>query len=268
MTYFSDLHLALLARDVLERGETLLAEAVRTHGPRWAFGFVRRTYVLLATPWSPVLLASLLLFFFGWLASMRRNVDGARRVVDVSRGTRALPSPRSEPIDIDRTVPFKRQRTSPTSLEGTWRLLAVEGRSEGRIISMPFGRHPVGQLVYLRDGRMTVMLMAAARAKFGSHGLGAGTALEKAAAFDSFLAYTGRYERLEDRVIHLPDVASIPDFVGVPEERFVSLEGDRLILSTPPMLENGQLRTFVIVWQRVSVPGCNSSRTNTYLLTR
>jgi hypothetical protein len=215
MSYFSDHQLEILAR-VLERGETLLGNAVAIHG--------------LATPWRVVLLALTLAVpsvLFGWLVPRRRQ---------------------PEPVDPDRTLEFRRQGTS---LEGTWRLLAVEGRSEGRTISTPFGRHPIGQLVYLGDGRMSVMIMAAGRAKFGSHGLGAGTGREKAAAFDSFLAYSGRYERLEDRVIHHPDVASIPDFVGVPEERFVSLEGDRLVLSTPPMLEKGRLRTFVIVWQRV-----------------
>lgn len=153
------------------------------------------------------------------------------------------------PIDPDRTIAFRREGAS---LLGTWTLVAVEGRSEGRVTSMPFGPNPVGQLVYLEGGCMNVILMAGGRAKFGSHGIGAGTGREKAAAFDSFLAYAGRYERLENRVIHYPEVASIPDFVGVPEERFVALSGDRLTLSTPPMLENGRLRTFDVVWQRVS----------------
>jgi hypothetical protein len=300
MFCFSDLHLELLVRGVLERGETLLAKAVTTDGPWWALGFLQRTYVVVATPWRLIVLehrrawlrrsmelasmieipwrdveqltlkglvsTKLLLRaqteegpiamtmtlpspLLGRRASMRRNLDGARQLAAVFHGTRAVrPAPRSEPVDPDCTAPFKRQGTS---LEGTWRLVAVEGRSDGRTISTPFGRHPIGQLVYMRDGRMSVMLMAADRAKFGSHGLRAGTGPEKAAAFDSFLAYSGRYERLENRVIHHPDVASIPDFVGVPEERFVSLEGDRLILSTPPMLEDGQIRTFAVVWQRV-----------------
>jgi hypothetical protein len=191
-----------------------------------------------ATTWRLVLLAITMAVpsvLFAWLAPKRRT-----------------PSLPPEPVDPDRTLVFRRRGTS---LEGTWRLLAVEGRSEGRTISTPFGHHPVGRLVYMPDGRMSVMLMAAARAKFGSHGLRAGTGRQKAAAFDSFLAYSGRYERLEDRVIHHPDVASIPDFVGVPEERFVELEGDRLVLSTPPMLEGGRIRTFVIVWQRVGAVG-------------
>jgi hypothetical protein len=325
MSYFSDLHLELLARGVLQRGETLHGKAVTTHAPWWALGFLQRTYVLLATPWRLVLLEhrrgwfrrslelasvnsipwrdvkelklkglfstklrfrahvqkrpiAMTMKVPSWLAPMRRNVDGARRVADAFLGARGRPSAPALPaagpgavasrpptlrlvpsppsalgtLDPDRTLTFRRKGTS---LEGTWRLLAVEARSEGRTISTPFGRYPIGQLVYMADGRMSVMLMAAARPKFGSHGIRAGTGPEKAAAFDSFLAYSGRYERLEDRVIHHPDVASIPDFVGVPEERFVSLEGDRLILSTPPMLEDGQFRTFVIVWQRVSVPG-------------
>ena len=191
---------------------------------------------------------------FTWLA-MRRGVD-----VDVETDDTVLAPPTSDPpllrlvSDHDRTVAFRRQGTS---LEGTaWRLLpASKSAAAAGTISMPFGRHPVGQLVYMPNGRMSVMLMAGNRASFGSHGLGAGTGPEKAAAFDSFLAYSGRYERFENRVIHHPDVASIPDFVGVPEERFVALEGDRLTLSTPPMLENGQARTFAVVWERVRAAG-------------
>jgi Lipocalin-like domain len=212
----SALHLDLLARGVLHGGAILLGKAVT-----------------IATPWRLLVLA-ITMAIPSWLLGRRK---------------RRPHSPPDEPVDPDRTLVFRRRGAS---LEGTWRLLAVEGRSDGRTISTPFGKDPVGHLVYMRDGRMSVMLMAAARKKFGSHGLRAGTGREKAAAFDSFLAYTGRYELLEDRVIHHPDVASIPDFVGVPEERFVSLEGDRLVLSTPPMLDGGKVRTFAIVWERVS----------------
>src|SRR5689334_22172551 len=110
--------------------------------------------------------------------------------------------------------PHEDDMQAGTSLTGTWRLVAVEGHSEGGTVTEPFGHHPVGQIIYTEDGHMSVMIMSADRAKFETEGLRAGTDAEKVEAFDTFLAYSGRYERFENRVVHYPDVSSIPNFVG------------------------------------------------------
>src|SRR4051812_43380549 len=106
----------------------------------------------------------------------------------------------------------------PDVLVGTWRLLRVEAQSSDGQTTHPFGRNPVGSLVYTKEGHVSVMLMSGERACFATGALGAGTQAEKAAAFDSFLAYSGRYELAGDRVVHWPEVSLLPNWVGQREE--------------------------------------------------
>ena len=47
--FFSDLHVQILARGILEPGEQLVGQTVTSYMPWWAFGFIRRQYLVLAT---------------------------------------------------------------------------------------------------------------------------------------------------------------------------------------------------------------------------
>lgn len=54
--FFTDLHVQLLARGILEPGEQLLGQTATSYMPWWAFGFIRRQYLVLATDRRLVLL--------------------------------------------------------------------------------------------------------------------------------------------------------------------------------------------------------------------
>jgi hypothetical protein len=47
--FFSDLHVQILSKGILEPGEQLLGQTVTSYMPWWAFGFIRRQYLVLAT---------------------------------------------------------------------------------------------------------------------------------------------------------------------------------------------------------------------------
>lgn len=47
--FFSDLHVQLLSRGILNPGEQLVSQTVTSYMPWWAFGFIRRQYLVLAT---------------------------------------------------------------------------------------------------------------------------------------------------------------------------------------------------------------------------
>jgi hypothetical protein len=47
--FFSDLHVQLLSRGILNPGEQLLGQTVTSYMPWWACGFIRRQYLVLAT---------------------------------------------------------------------------------------------------------------------------------------------------------------------------------------------------------------------------
>lgn len=136
-------------------------------------------------------------------------------------------------------------------LIGSWRLVSMEHRFADGRVRYPYGREAVGYIIYAADGRMSASIMGGGRAPFGADfGRGAAQA-EKAAAFESYLTYAGRYDYLGDRVLHHVEVSLIPDWTGTTLERLAELQGERLILSTRPTTQNDRTRTTVIVWERV-----------------
>jgi len=52
-------------------------------------------------------------------------------------------------------------------------------------------------------------------------------------------------------VIHHIEISLFPNWVGVDQVRSFSLEGDRLTLSTPPMLVEGVEQAGHLTWERV-----------------
>lgn len=53
---FGELHVEVLARGVLEKGESLVAKTIATHQPWWALGCMLRQYVIFATDRRLILL--------------------------------------------------------------------------------------------------------------------------------------------------------------------------------------------------------------------
>ena len=47
--YFSDLHVRIMSRGILNPDEQLVGQTVTSYMPWWAFGFIRRQYLVLAT---------------------------------------------------------------------------------------------------------------------------------------------------------------------------------------------------------------------------
>lgn len=133
---------------------------------------------------------------------------------------------------------------------GAWRLVSYESRKADGSVSYPFGEDPVGYILYTQDGYMSATIMRANRPNFSSEDSKEVTAGEKAAAFDTYISYAGRYEIMGENIIHHAEVSLIPGWTGSEQERFWHLEGDRLSLRTPPMLQGGKLRTSYLVWER------------------
>jgi Lipocalin-like domain len=137
-------------------------------------------------------------------------------------------------------------------LIGTWRLISWETRSvDGQKISYPLGKDAVGYIMYNEDGYMFVAIMRPNRVRFAAGDLLGGSAEEKAQAANTYVSYCGRYEFNGDTVIHHVDLSLFPNWVGVEQERLVELRGDRLTLSTRPILLGGVQRTAHLIWERV-----------------
>ena len=129
----------------------------------------------------------------------------------------------------------------------SWETRSVDGQK----ISYPLGKDAVGYIMYNEDGYMFVAIMRPNRVRFAAGDLLGGSAEEKAQAANTYVSYCGRYEFNGDTVIHHVDLSLFPNWVGVEQERLVELRGDRLTLSTRPILLGGVPRTAHLIWERV-----------------
>jgi hypothetical protein len=141
-----------------------------------------------------------------------------------------------------------------SNLVGTWRLESWENRSVDGEISYPLGKDATGYIMYNLynpDGYMFVAIMRPHRANFAAGDLLTGSMQEKAHAAETYVSYCGRYEFQGDTVVHHADLSLFPNWVGVVQERLVEVRGDRVTLSTRPMLLGGVQRSAHVIWERV-----------------
>jgi hypothetical protein len=134
---------------------------------------------------------------------------------------------------------------------GTWRLVAWEMHDVQGQIRYPFGQMARGYLLYTNDGYMSAMLMAPDRRRFADGDLLRGDTAEQAAAAATYISYGGRYEVQGNTVVHHVEVSLFPNWVGSRQERAYTFSGDRLTLSTAPVLVQGSVEQAVLVWERV-----------------
>jgi hypothetical protein len=128
--------------------------------------------------------------------------------------------------------------------------LSLETRSSSGEVIYPLGKDAVGLLLYAEQGYMAVSAMRTERVRFKSGELGAASPEEKLEAFDSYIAYSGRYEVRRDRVLHHVELSILPNWVGGSQERYFEFSGDRLTLRTPPATAEDV--EWIAIWERAS----------------
>ena len=137
------------------------------------------------------------------------------------------------------------------SLVGTWKLVSLTNTTDKGYVKHFMGQKPTGFITYTAEGRMSVVINAEGRKPLSVNDRFAAPSEERAAAFSSLIAYAGGYTFTGDKVIHHVEASWIPNQVGTDLVRYVKLEGDRLTLRTPPMMQGGELITNEVVWERL-----------------
>ncbi len=139
-------------------------------------------------------------------------------------------------------------------LVGHWTLVSFEVVTGGQT-EYPFGPDAVGELMYDGAGHMAVQVMKKGRPLFASGEQGGGSVEEVAAAFAGYAAYYGTFSVDERAAVVAHHVAAcmFPNWVGTDQQRNALLEGDRLTLSTP-MVVDGRERIYRAVWRRLKTP--------------
>jgi hypothetical protein len=135
---------------------------------------------------------------------------------------------------------------------GTWKLISFDIQHQDGQRTYPLGKDATGIIMYDADRHMSVQLMRPGRPQFASGDEVRGTPAEIKAAFEGFISYYGNYEvnQKERTVTHHIKGCLFPNWVGKAQKRFFEFSGNRLILSTPPTLWDGQQVTGFLIWER------------------
>ena len=140
-------------------------------------------------------------------------------------------------------------------LIGTWILSSWTRLVDGVEEPGAFGADALGQLSYSSNGYMSAHLMRRGRRRFATDDvIGSSDPVERAAAYDGYQSYCGRYEVDEagSLVLHRVAMSSNPNWTDSLQKRFVEFIGDRMKLTTPPLLRQGKAGTAVLIWERAN----------------
>jgi len=142
---------------------------------------------------------------------------------------------------------------SQADLAGAWELVDFRVEfDDGREPIAPFGVNARGSLIYSTCGRMSGVLSSGERDVLSASGLEAShkaPAHEKAAAFDTYLSYAGRYSVQGNQVTHHVDLALVPNIVGADQVRDAALDGDELTLTYTRDSKRGK-QHYCLRWRR------------------
>ena len=138
------------------------------------------------------------------------------------------------------------------SLVGSWRLISSEGHSSDGSIVFDQGETPTGRVMFDASGRLSLHLTDPNRKNFESGDFLRPTPDELIAAFTGYFGYFGSYSVDEDAgvVTFHVEGAAYPNYVGTDQKRFYKIEGNRLILRTPPERAGGADVTYYVTWER------------------
>ena len=146
------------------------------------------------------------------------------------------------------------QPKAEPGLLGTWRLVSYEARDPQGRVQYPLGENVSGLLIYDRSGNMSAHVLRNDLQVFAAKDPARATDAEVRAAFDGYGSYFGSYtiDHARQIVTHHVRGAWYPNWIGRDQVRYFKFDAGRLLLSTPPMIWNGQSLEYVLTWERIS----------------
>jgi hypothetical protein len=133
------------------------------------------------------------------------------------------------------------------ALVGTWKLVScfmedVETKEQKPV----WGEHPNGYIVLTSEGRRIVVQTAEGRKTPQSDE-------ERAVAFRSMLAYSGKYRTEGNKIVIKVDIAADESWNGTEQVRYFRHEGDRLHIEAAPQPYanfGGKVMRGILIWAR------------------
>jgi Lipocalin-like domain len=135
---------------------------------------------------------------------------------------------------------------------GTWKLLSTEEKLKDGTMRpyKDFGPHGLGYLMYATDGHMCAELMNPDRPNWDRPA----TAAQKISAIDGLAAYCGTFkiDEVNHVMLHYPEVAWKPSYLGTEQRRPYRFEDNRLIFSDKAGPDDEpDVERWTIMWEKV-----------------
>lgn len=140
-------------------------------------------------------------------------------------------------------------RHRPEDFVGAWQLVdwRIEYADGG--VTHPFGEGALGYIVYSADGTMTASIARGDRKPLGIENARNASPEQKAAAFDSYFHYAGRWRIDGDAVVHEVAMSLNPGMTGTDQRRLAEFDGKGgLMLSAAEEMVNGKDRRHILQW--------------------
>jgi hypothetical protein len=132
---------------------------------------------------------------------------------------------------------------------GSWALISYELRLASGAVLKPFGDHPVGRILYQKNGEMSAQLMRPAPSPFANPDPLKATAEESDRAWRSYIGYWGKF-RVDSEtrtVVHHIEGGWFPNWIGQEQIRSFRFKRDSLILEADSPAWHATL-----VWRRIN----------------
>jgi hypothetical protein len=137
-------------------------------------------------------------------------------------------------------------------LVGTYKLVSDTRKvlDTGEVL-YPYGKNPVGYIMYGKEGRMLVLVVGDDRPRPAS--IQKAMPEQQAALFRSMLAYGGTYKFDGTRIEHHIDISWNELWTGMTVIREVRKEGDKLIYTTnpAPFPGDGKMGVATLIWEKI-----------------
>ncbi|WP_217441674.1 lipocalin-like domain-containing protein [Myxococcus sp. CA039A] len=144
------------------------------------------------------------------------------------------------------------EKSFKEQLVGSWTLVLVDNViPDGKRVQL-YGAEPQGLLMFDGQGRYSIQILRAGRARFASSDKNQGTPEENQATVRGTNSHFGRYSvnEVERTVTFHIDHASFPNWEGTQQRRTFTLTGDELKYIVPAPTTGGTGAVGEVKWRR------------------
>ena len=144
------------------------------------------------------------------------------------------------------------KQTLADKIVGVLKLKSFEFETSTGQKIYPYGQDLKGIGIFTKEGYMSGQLWIPGRPAFAINDQRKGTPDEIKAAFEGYISYCGPYSVNEEEGTLTTNVEGslFPNWIGLPQKRYIHIEGELLSLTTDPMPFGGETIIGRLLWER------------------